>query len=156
MSFFAKLGEKLPNVFQLGKKGLDYLVKMGEKGSQVAHSSIVQGILGVLPDTISKPVQTGINLFDTVLSGAQTLSHDINSGEQMVKRVAGAVELSKKMDIPKMTQNAQNIQQRVAPSGMTQMNNRTPTLMSGVSSLTIPDFNPMTRTVGSPAFVNFF
>ena len=159
MSFFAKLGEKLPNMFQMGKKGLDYLVGLGEKASQIAHSPMAQGILGVLPDTIAKPVQVGIGLFDKVLEAGKTLSHDINSGEAMVKRVAGAVELSKKMDLPKMAQNATQMAQRLAPVGMGKSGfkqSSTPTLMSGVSSLRIPDTMPMPSGTGTPMYASMF
>jgi len=157
MSFFSNLGEKLPNLFHMGKKGLDMAVGLGEKARSVAHSQIVQGILGVLPPTISVPVQTGIALFDKALDAGKMLSQDIDSGEQMVKRVANAVQLSKKMDVPKMTAQASSMMNRMRNASSTMGVN--PQLGQGINTIRLDTqpmtFNPM-ASPGTPAFVNMF
>jgi hypothetical protein len=135
MSFLSQLGEKLPNLFHMGKKGLEMAVGLGEKARSVAHSPVVQGILGFLPQNISAPIQTGIALFDKAVDAGKVLSQDINSGEQMVKRVANAVQLSKKMDVPKMTSQASSMMDRMRTAGSTMGVN--PQLGQGISSIQV-------------------
>ena len=154
MSFLSQLGEKLPNLFHMGKKGLEMAVGLGEKARSVAHSPVVQGILGFLPQNISAPIQTGIALFDKAVDAGKVLSQDINSGEQMVKRVANAVQLSKKMDVPRTTAQAMNVTNALRGAGTTMVVN--PQLGQGISSIQPMGSMPMPSVTSQPSFVQMF
>jgi hypothetical protein len=110
------LGSKLHSIYQIGRKGLDRVINIGRKIQHVAQSDIVRDIVGMLPSEIRAPLQIAGNIGSQALTGLESLQNKLNTGEQLVNRVAGSVkQANRSVELPKRAQ-IEEIKDVITPS----------------------------------------
>lgn len=108
------LGTKLKSIYQIGRKGLDQVVNIGNKVRNVVKSSIFQDVLSALPSNIQTPLRIVGGLADRALTGAEIIQGKLNTGEDIAKRVSESVKSA--MKSPEMKRQPREINvERMTP-----------------------------------------